>query len=413
VTASSPAVQPPSRQSRSTVVTFLGAVVRPLGSWMPIAGTVDLLTQAGLDAPSVRTAVHRLKGNGWLQSEAREGARGYALTTTAIETLAAGDEVIWHARTPADVADGWCIVHFGVPESMRAKRHQLRAHLSSLGFGNVGTALWIAPARMRTAAERAVTELGLEAHTAVFVGEYHGTQDLTGLLYGSWDLTAIDDGYRDFVTAAHPVFHAYDIPTTIFVVSDFLDGARWLPHDVVRYALAHTARKAPAVDVSAFNERLKGRPHAERDAAIAALVRELEVDIPSRPPEEYAPMTWDDARGIVREGVEIGVHTKTHAILSQVTDAARLLEEILTPRARIEAELGRPALHFCYPNGRSQDFTAATIDLLKTSGFATAVTTERGINFADAAPFQLRRLGVEPNNPMPYFAELLAGVRAQ
>jgi len=223
----------------------------------------------------------------------------------------------------------------------------------------------------------------------------------------------IDDGYRDFVTAAHPVFHAYDIPTTIFVVSDFLDGARWLPHDVVRYALAHTARKAPAVDVSAFNARLKGRPHAERDAAIAALVRELEVDIPSRPPEEYAPMTWDDARGIVREGVEIGVHTKTHAILSQVTDAARLLEEILTPRARIEAELGRPALHFCYPNGRSQDFTAATIDLLKTSGFATAVTTERGINFADAAPFQLRRLGVEPNNPMPYFAELLAGVRAQ
>ena len=202
MTVSDPAVQPPqppSRQSRSTVVTFLGAVVRPLGSWMPIAGTVDLLTQAGLDAPSVRTAVHRLKGNGWLQSEAREGARGYALTTTALETLAAGDEVIWHARTPADVADGWCIVHFGVPESMRAKRHQLRAHLSSLGFGNVGTALWIAPARMRTAAERAVTELGLEAHTAIFVGEYHGTQDLTGLLYGSWDLTAIDDGYRDFV----------------------------------------------------------------------------------------------------------------------------------------------------------------------------------------------------------------------
>ena len=169
VTVGNPAVQPPqppSRQSRSTVVTFLGAVVRPLGSWMPIAGTVDLLTQAGLDAPSVRTAVHRLKGNGWLQSEAREGARGYALTTTALETLAAGDEVIWHARTPADVTDGWCIVHFGVPESMRAKRHQLRAHLSSLGFGNVGTALWIAPARMRTAAERAVTELGLEAHTA-------------------------------------------------------------------------------------------------------------------------------------------------------------------------------------------------------------------------------------------------------
>jgi phenylacetic acid degradation operon negative regulatory protein len=190
------------------VITFLGAVVRPLGSWMPIAGTVDLLTQAGLDAPSVRTAVHRLKGNGWLTSEARHGARGYALTSTALDTLAAGDEVIWHARTPADLADGWCIVHFGVPETMRARRQQLRAHLSSLGFGNVGTALWIAPARMRAAAGRAVAELDLEAHTAIFVGAYHGTQDLTGLLYGSWDLAAIDEAYREFVATYEPVVAA-------------------------------------------------------------------------------------------------------------------------------------------------------------------------------------------------------------
>lgn len=192
---------PGNRRSRATVVTFLGAVVRPLGAWMPIAGTVDLLSQVGLDAPGVRTAVHRLKSNGWLVSEARDGARGYALTDTALATLAAGDEVIWHARTPADLADGWCIVHFGVPESMRAKRHQLRAHLSHLGFGNVGTALWIAPARMRGAAERAVRDLGLEAHAAVFVGAYHGTQDLTELLYSSWDLAAVDDSYREFVDA--------------------------------------------------------------------------------------------------------------------------------------------------------------------------------------------------------------------
>ncbi|MFE7226813.1 PaaX family transcriptional regulator C-terminal domain-containing protein [Nocardioides sp. NPDC057577] len=190
-----------NRRSRTTVVTFLGAVVRPLGDWMPIAGAIDLLAQVGLDAPSVRTAVHRLKRNGWLDSETRAGTRGYALTETALTTLAAGDEVIWHARTPADLADGWCIVNFGIPESLRAKRHQLRAHLSHLGFGNVGTALWIAPARMRDAAERAVSELGLESYAAIFVGGYHGTQDLTELLYSSWDLEAIDQSYRDFVAA--------------------------------------------------------------------------------------------------------------------------------------------------------------------------------------------------------------------
>ena len=225
---------PRNRQSRTTVVTFLGAVVRPQGDWMPIAGAVDLLTQVGLDAPSVRTAVHRLKQNGWLASETRQGARGYALTPTALATLAAGDEVIWHARKPADLSAGWCIVHFGVPETMRAQRHQLRAHLTHLGFGNVGTAMWIAPARMRTAAERAVSELGLDDHAAIFVGDYHGTRDLTELLYNSWDLAAIDQSYRDFVRehAGHATRLEDAAPTgqeAFAAYLDVLDKWRKLP----------------------------------------------------------------------------------------------------------------------------------------------------------------------------------------
>ncbi|MFI2707185.1 PaaX family transcriptional regulator C-terminal domain-containing protein, partial [Nocardioides sp. CER28] len=195
---------PRGPQSRTTLVTFLGAVVRPLGGWVPIAAAVDLLAELGVDAPSVRTAVFRLKKNGWLESQTRGGARGYVLTAQADRTLAAGDEVIWHARKPAELDDGWCIVHFGVPESLRARRHQLRAHLTSLGFGNVGTALWIAPARMRAAAERAIEELELSAYAAIFVGDYHGPQDLTQVLYGSWDLAAIDQGYRDFTAAYRP-----------------------------------------------------------------------------------------------------------------------------------------------------------------------------------------------------------------
>jgi phenylacetic acid degradation operon negative regulatory protein len=187
-----------AHRSRTVVVSFLGAVVRRMGDWMPIAGTVDLMTQLGLDAPSVRTAVFRLKQRGWLAAETRGGVRGYALTPLAASALAAGDEIIWHARQPADLADGWCVINFSVPESARAKRHQLRGHLSHLGFGNVGTAMWIAPARLRPAAEQAIAELGLDKYAAIFVGDYVGGQDLTTLLYSSWDLARIDQAYRDF-----------------------------------------------------------------------------------------------------------------------------------------------------------------------------------------------------------------------
>ncbi|MFD0331386.1 hypothetical protein ACFQZC_32685 [Streptacidiphilus monticola] len=63
-------------RSRTVLVSFLGAIVRKMGNWMPIAGTVELLAESGLDAASVRTAVFRLKKRGWLEPESRAGVRG-------------------------------------------------------------------------------------------------------------------------------------------------------------------------------------------------------------------------------------------------------------------------------------------------------------------------------------------------
>jgi phenylacetic acid degradation operon negative regulatory protein len=191
--------------SRTVLVSFLGAVVRRMGGWTPIAGTVDLMAQAGLDSTSVRTAVFRLKKRGWLEPETRSGRRGYALTPTALDVLAAGDEVIWHARRPAVLADGWCVVTFSLPESARTQRHRLRSHLASLGFGNAASGVWLAPARLRGAAERAISELGLTSSCAVFVGDYVAGQDLSDLLHGSWDLADIDRRYRAFIEDHQPV----------------------------------------------------------------------------------------------------------------------------------------------------------------------------------------------------------------
>ncbi|MFR9795469.1 PaaX family transcriptional regulator C-terminal domain-containing protein [Streptomyces sp. MS06] len=194
--ARTPAATP---RSRTVLVSFLGAVVRKMGNWMPIAGTVELLAQSGLDAASVRTAVFRLKKRGWLESEPRSGVRGYALTPAALEALAAGDEVIWHARQPAELGDGWCLVNFSVPESARARRHQLTAHLTSLGFGNIGSAVWIAPARMLASAQRAIAELDLTGQCAVFVGHYAAGQELAAMVRNGWDIEGIERRYEEFI----------------------------------------------------------------------------------------------------------------------------------------------------------------------------------------------------------------------
>lgn len=54
----------------------------------------------------------------------------------------------------------------------------------------------------------------------------------------------VDDGYRDFLTDAFPVFQHWKIPVTVFLVTDFVDGELWQWWDRVDYAIM-TPRAGP------------------------------------------------------------------------------------------------------------------------------------------------------------------------
>jgi peptidoglycan/xylan/chitin deacetylase (PgdA/CDA1 family) len=242
----------------------------------------------------------------------------------------------------------------------------------------------------------------------------------------------VDDGYKDFLSA-HPVFREYDIPTTVFLVSDFLDGKLWLWFDQITYALQQTRKESLTLELTEeesltlnlssekerrvarekISEHLKRLEDSRRLDACKQITNLLEVEIPILPPDEFAPFKWSEVRKLAEEGVEFGAHTRTHPILSRIEDRSWLQEEIEGSKRRLEEELGTPTIHFCYPNGRQCDFNDATLGFVEDCGFHSAVTTERGMNSAKSHPLLLRRLGVEPFIPISYFQELLAGVRTE
>jgi phenylacetic acid degradation operon negative regulatory protein len=82
---------------------------------------------------------------------------------------------------------------------------------------------------MRGSAEQAVAELGLNEYAAIFVGDYVGTQDLTGLLYGSWDLDAIDRSYREFIDEYAGVAATADPQRSFATYLGLVDHWRRLP----------------------------------------------------------------------------------------------------------------------------------------------------------------------------------------
>lgn len=196
--------------SRTLLVTLMGAFVRRTDDWLPISSIVNLLDALDVEESSVRTGVSRLKKRRWLVAERREGRNGYRLTDLAKQSFNTGDKVIWHAREAANLADGWCIVNFSVPESERANRHLLRSRLASLGFGNVGGGVWIAPARMHDEATQVIHGLGLAENTNLFVGDYMGGQPLLEMVRFSWNLDEIHDRYLSFVAEHSADLEAVD-----------------------------------------------------------------------------------------------------------------------------------------------------------------------------------------------------------
>jgi peptidoglycan/xylan/chitin deacetylase (PgdA/CDA1 family) len=240
----------------------------------------------------------------------------------------------------------------------------------------------------------------------------------------------VDDGYRDFFLYAHAVFQDYQIYPTLFVISDFSDQKLWPWWNQIEYAFEKTSKNS--ISLPFFNgerqnivletdeDRLRASARTidalikvadnERLPLMELIPRLLDVALPTSPPAKWSPVTWEELKQILREGVEVGAHTKTHPILSRIDDVEKIREEIEGCKLRIEEELGQEVLHFCYPNGKLADIHKLTVEIVKQCGFRTAVTSERGLNFSGADPFLLRRIGVEPDGATHYFQELLAGI---
>lgn len=207
----------------------------------------------------------------------------------------------------------------------------------------------------------------------------------------------VDDGYRDFHTIGAPILSEFG-SATVFVTSRLIDGDFWCWWDRIEYIFDHTRRDRASLAVGdgpecffawdseqdrnaareAFTDACKEIPDEAKWAAIHSLEQILGVEVPSRPPEKYRGMTWEDVRRLQKQGFEFGGHTVTHPILSRMAPEQAEWEVVESLRA-IERNTGVKPTTFAYPNGRECDFSNHVIEVLKREGVVGAVTGEWGV----------------------------------
>ncbi|MET8244107.1 PaaX family transcriptional regulator C-terminal domain-containing protein [Streptomyces sp. NPDC005202] len=193
---------------RSLIVTFYGAYGRFAPGPVPVAELIRLLAAVGVDAPSVRSSVSRLKRRGLLvPARTAQGAAGYELSPEARQLLEDGDRRIYAAVPPED--EGWVLAVFSVPESERQKRHVLRSRLAGLGFGTAAPGVWIAPARLYEETRHTLQRLHLDAYVDFFRGEHLGFTPTAEAVARWWDLASIAKQHEAFLDRHARVLHAW------------------------------------------------------------------------------------------------------------------------------------------------------------------------------------------------------------
>lgn len=211
----------------------------------------------------------------------------------------------------------------------------------------------------------------------------------------------LDDGYRDNRDHALPLFREFDAPFAVYVATDFAEGTGRLWWVEIERAIENASMIE--VEIGGETTRLEARTWVQKQAAfdrlhdwLRALPSEHDVlrevtalcvrhGVDSNALCRELCMSWDELRAFAADPlVTVGAHTITHANLAkQHADVA--LNELRTSRERIEAQLGRPALHLAYPYGDRLAAGPREFALAKTAGFKTAVTTRPGMIFRESA----------------------------
>lgn len=156
----------------------------------------------------------------------------------------------------------------------------------------------------------------------------------------------LDDGFHDNYEHAFHTFQEYDIPATIFLVSD---------------------------TIGRTNRWMSGRGFPERSM-----------------------LKWSQIEEMASAGVEFGGHTRAHPRLIELT-LDRAGDEIRRGKQEIENRLGRAVRHFAYPYGL---LNRDVRNLVEDSGFSLACSTRSGFNSRNTDPYILHRIEIYGMDPL-------------
>ena len=211
-----------------------------------------------------------------------------------------------------------------------------------------------------------------------------------------------DDGNKDNYINAYPILKKYNVPATIFLVSNQIDTMELFWWDKVKYLINNSPLKT--IDfgnvgmyslqsgwdkiqaISSVLAKLAKYTENKRNHLIENLEILSEVSIPENLGREHI-LSWDEIREMHNNGISFGSHSATHPFFTELS-LAEAKSNIVDSKKRIEEELGQTVITFSYPYGA---YKKSIEEILQESGFTCAVTTVPKLNTHKTDLYELGR----------------------
>lgn len=228
-----------------------------------------------------------------------------------------------------------------------------------------------------------------------------------------------DDGYKNNLTVALPILQKYGTPATIFITAGYIGSEKILPLDEVYLMITRLKTRGPItiseiglgplflrtidermVSHQKIISRLKRLATVEQKKFIKILeefIRREHGKMGFESDEDFFLLSWEEIRDLLEtELIEIGAHTVSHEILTNLT-MEEAEKEIIESKLAIQEYLGYETKLFAYPNGTKIDYDENHVKYLRENGFICSLTTVPKLNKIGENPYQLGRLCIGPD----------------
>ncbi|MFT6907291.1 MAG: peptidoglycan/xylan/chitin deacetylase (PgdA/CDA1 family) [Oleiphilaceae bacterium] len=230
-------------------------------------------------------------------------------------------------------------------------------------------------------------------------------------------LITFDDGYLDNYNQAFPVLKKHKVPGIFYLPTDFIDSEIVPWWDEIAYLLRNSCNESyqlpeqPDIyfldknNIDAVIRKIISQAKLIKNISILEVLEDIRKNFPQAlnkfnklgNEEKTLFMNWMQAREMSDNGMEIGSHTMSHQILSQLSDKEQELE-ITQSKHIIEEKIGRKVLSIAYPVGLYNCYTEKSCTISKQADYIIGFNKEAGKNKTIANPYDIHRLSVDTDD---------------